>query len=146
MTSSSLFPSRESGTAVKRSLLLLPGLALAFAGCAIDTSVPAGKPTPDRVLESTTVAPAVEPISDGDLVGHVVSTVASDEGITIGPSMAGEYAVIVCQGFEDGLSPLVMVRIGVQEMPRFSEEEHAFLVGASVGALCPEFSFVFGGL
>lgn len=122
---------------------------LVFAGCAapvtsdpVVSTVSAPSLATDRVVESTTapVPTPVDPVSDEEFAGSIISIVAEDEGIQIPASMAGEYATIICEGFADGLSPLVMVRIGVEELPRWSSDEHSFLMGASVGALCPEFA------
>lgn len=126
-----------------RSLIVVPAAILALtAGCAIDTSTPT---TADRVVASTTTAPVVEPVVEENPTGTVISTVAADEGISIAPGMAGEYAAIICEGFVDGLSLVTMVHIGASALPRFTEEQHAFLIGASVGTLCPEFSYRIGG-
>lgn len=135
----------ERQLAMKNTILPRPRLvaavgaviALAVSGCAVDTSTPT---TADRVVASTTTAP-VEPVVDENPTGTVISTVAADEGISIAPGMASEYAAIICEGFDDDLSLVTMVRIGASALPRFTEQQHAYLIGASVGALCPEFSY-----
>ena len=140
----------ERQLAMKNTTLLRPRLlvavgaafALTLSGCAVDTSTPT---TADRVVASTTTAPVVEPVVEENPTGTVISTVAADEGISIAPGMAGEYAAIICEGFVDGLSLVTMVHIGASALPRFTEDQHAFLIGASVGALCPEFSYRIGG-
>lgn len=140
--SSLLSPSSESGSAMKRAPYLLPILALATVGCAAEATIP--DTSTDRVMESSTVAPA-KPMSGKDLTGMAISNVAADEGIQISPSMASDYADIVCEGLDDGLHPLIVASIGAEEIPRYSSEDHGFLVGASIGANCPEHLSLLGG-
>ena len=115
-------------------------VTLLAGGCAIDTSTPADDgPVTDRVLTSTTnAAPAVpvepSPVSDED----VLEATLRSEGIDTPAGFAAQYADIVCTGFDDGLDLYDMVAIGHQEIPRYSVNEHAFMVGASVGTYCPE--------
>lgn len=154
-SSSLFFPSRESGTAVKRSLLLLPALAL-FAGCAVDTgTVTDGNPSTttfsaaDRVIESTTsapIAPIGEPITADQRAGKLISQVAADEGITIDQHLAARYAELVCEGFDDDLTFTHVMIAATNGIPRFSDREHAYLIGASIGAMCPEHAASVGGL
>ena len=119
-----------------RSLILIPAAVLALtAGCAIDTSTPAGDgPVTDRVLTSSTNAAPAAPVSDED----VLEATLRSEGIDTPAGFAAQYADIVCTGFDDGLDLYDMVAIGHQEIPRYSLNEHAFMVGASVGTYCPE--------
>ena len=119
-----------------RSLIVVPAAVLALtAGCAIDTSTPAGDgPVTDRVLTSSTDAAPPSPVSDED----VLEATLLSEGIHTPAGFAAQYADIVCTGFDDGLDLYDMVAIGHQEIPRYSVNEHAFMVGASVGTFCPE--------
>ena len=119
-----------------RSLIVVPAAVLALtAGCAIDTSTPAGDgPATDRVLTSSTNAAPAAPVSDED----VLEATLLSEGIHTPAGFAAQYADIVCTGFDDGLDLYDMVAIGHQEIPRYSVNEHAFMVGASVGTYCPE--------
>ena len=147
------FPSSESGVAVKRALFVLPVAALALAACGpaaveVDgTAVPAS-----RHIESSTVAPPpVEParidpyVTTVDVVDEVVRSVAADEGIILPAGMGSQYADIVCTAFDDGLSFPLVVMIAADELDHWTPEQHAFLVGASVGAKCPEWAGVIGG-
>ena len=137
----------------KRFLLVLPVAVLALSACESASTVPAT--STDRVIESTTVtpvAPAVEPtkvepyVSTGDQVDIVMQAVAADEGIHMPDGMAGEYATIICEGLDDGLSLTTLVLIGVDALPRWDSGQHAFLIGASIGAKCPEYAHVVGGV
>ena len=137
----------------KRFLLVLPVAVLALSACESASTVPAT--STDRVLQSTTnspVAPPVEPtkvepyVSTGDQVDIVMQAVAADEGIHMPDGMAGEYATIICEGLDDGLSLTTLVRIGVDALPRWDSGQHAFLIGASIGAKCPEYAHVVGGV
>ena len=132
----------KNTTILRPRLLVAVGAAFALtvSGCAIDTSTPAdGSPVTDRVLTSSTNAtPAApierEPVSDED----VLEATLRSEGIDTPEGFAAQYADIVCTGFDDGLDLYDMVAIGHQEIPRYSVNEHAFMVGASVGTFCPE--------
>lgn len=103
------------------------------------------------MLESTTVAaPAVvpskvDPYIPVDSTDMILQSVAAGEGIDMPDGMAGEYADIICEGLDDGLSPMALVRIAAAELPQWDSGQHSFLVGASIGAKCPEFSYLVGG-
>lgn len=146
------FSSSESGVSVKRSLLVVPVVAV-FALSACESASPVPVSSGDRVLESTTVAPVapavepskVEPYVPVDRTDAVLQSVAASEGIDMPDGMASEYADIICEGLDDGLSPMALVRIAADELPVWDADQHAFLVGASIGAKCPEFSYLVGG-
>ena len=132
---------------MKRLLLIVPALAL--AGC---TSIPveSAPAASGPVLESTTYAPpiepsVIEPYVPVDVVDEVMRSVAADEGITLPRGMGSEYADIICTAFDDGLSFPLVVMIAAGELDQWTPEQHAFLVGASVGASCPEWAGVVGG-
>lgn len=157
MTSSPLFSSRESGTSVKRFLFVLAPVALVLSACGAEaaSSTASIPPSTDRVLQSTTnspVSPPVEPtkvepnVSTGDQVDIVMQAVAADEGIHMPDGMATEYADIICEGLDDGLSPQMLVRIAVNGIPTWDADQHAFLIGVSIGAKCPEYAHVVGGV
>lgn len=140
----------ERQLAMKNTTLLRPRLlvavgaafALTLSGCAVDTPTKA-----DRVVASTTVAPAAPAVeSPADRTDAVLQSVAADEGIHMPDGMAGEYATIICEGLDDGLSLTTLVRIGVDALPRWDSGQHAFLIGASIGAKCPEYAHVVGGV
>lgn len=151
---SSFSPPSESGSSVKRALLVLPVVALVSVGCAAPYEEPVAS-VADRVLQSTTnspVSPPVEPtkvepnVSTGDQVDIVMQAVAADEGIHMPDGMATEYADIICEGLDDGLSPQMLVRIAVNGIPTWDADQHAFLIGVSIGAKCPEYAHVVGGV
>lgn len=107
------------------------------------------------MIESTTVAPvapAVEPskvepyVTPVDVVDEVIREVAADEGIILPAGMGSQYADIVCTGFDDGLSFPLVVTIAADELDHWTLEQHAFLIGASIGAKCPEYAYVVGGV
>ena len=146
------FSSSESGVTVKRLLLVVPVVAVfALSACESASTVPAS--SVDRVIDSTTVAPVapavepskVEPYVPVDRTDAVLQSVAASEGIDMPDGMASEYADIICEGLDDGLSPLALVRIAAAELTQWDDDQHAFLVGASIGAKCPEFSYLVGG-
>lgn len=131
---------------MKRLLFALVPAVLVLAACDAGTESTAYiPPSTDRVLVSTTVAPPVDPpkvepnVSTGDLIDDVMRSVAADESIRLPVGMGGEYADIVCTGFGDGLAFPLIVQIAADALPDWSVEQHAFLVGASVGSACPEY-------
>lgn len=129
---------------MKRLLLVLPVAVLALSACESASSVPAS--SGDRVLESTTVAPVSPAVdSPADRTDAVLQAVAADEGIHMPDGMASDYADVICEGLDDGLSPMALVRIAANELTQWDSGQHAFLVGASIGAKCPEFSYLVGG-
>ena len=83
-------------------------------------------------------------MTEDERIDMVLQSVAADEGIHMPDGMAGEYADIICDGLDDGLSFTMLVRIGVDALPRWDAGQHAFLIGASVGAKCPEYAGMFG--
>lgn len=117
----------------------IPVALLALTACEGDMT-PRGESTS---TVSTPVAPVVESatptMSDAELSEIAMEAVLAQEGIFTPSGFAKEYAAIVCQGFEDGLSPIQVIVIGAEEIPAYSSQEHAFMVGASTGAFCPEF-------
>lgn len=139
---------------MKRFLFVLAPVALVLSACGAEaaSSTASIPPSTDRVLQSTTVAPPVEPtkvepnVSTGDQVDIVMQAVAADEGIHMPDGMATEYADIICEGLDDGLSPQMLVRIAVNGIPDWDADQHAFLIGVSIGAKCPEYAHVVGGV
>lgn len=154
MTAPSPFPffsSSESGVPVKRALLILPVAAIALAACSpADVEVDGTAVPASRRIESST-PPPVEParvdpyVTPVDVVDEVVRSVAADEGITVPAGTGSEYADIVCTAFEDGVPFLLIVSIAASELPEWTPEQHAYLVGASVGAACPQWADEVGG-
>lgn len=140
------FSSSESGTPMKRALFVLPVALLALSACESASTAPAT--SADRVLESTTVAPvspAADPYTPTDSTDAVLQSIAADQGINMPDGMASEYADIICEGLDDGLSPMALVRIAASELPQWDDGQHAFLVGASIGAKCSEYSYLVEG-
>lgn len=149
------FSSSESGPAMKRALFVVPVVAMfGLVGCAAPSVEKDAEPVAQiaPVLESSTFAPPVEPskvepnVSTGDQVDIVMQQVAADEGIHMPDGMATEYADIICEGLDDGLSPQMLVRIAVNGIPTWDADQHAFLIGVSIGAKCPEYAHVVGGV
>ena len=146
------FSSSESGSAM-RALFVLPVAALALAACGpADVEVDGTAVPASRHIESSTVAPPpVEParidpyVTTVDVVDEVIREVAADEGIILPAGMGSQYADIVCTAFDDGLPFPLVVAIAADELDHWTPEQHAFLVGASVGASCPEWAGVITG-
>ena len=124
---------------MRRALLALPVMAIVAAGCSAQASDAADQ----TVATTTATTPAAA--SGGGTVGETLSTLAGRLDITISPSMAEEYAAIMCDGLDDGISTSNLVRIGMKSLPRYDRGEHSFLIGSSIGALCPEHAGAIGG-
>lgn len=125
---------------MRRALLALPVMAIVAAGCSAQASDAADQ----TVATTTATTPAAAASGDGT-VGETLSTLAGRLDITISPSMAEEYAAIMCDGLDDGISTSNLVRIGMKSLPRYDRGEHSFLIGSSIGALCPEHAGAIGG-
>jgi|SRR5690625_1596009 len=119
---------------MKRALLSVVPL-LVLAGCATPTD-----PAP-TAPETVDPSPAyVEPPASQDvIVTEAMRMTLAEEGIVLPDGMYLEYARVACDGIGEGLDPLVVARIASAELPQWDVVEHAMIVGASVGALCPEF-------
>lgn len=125
---------------MKRALLALPVMAIVAAGCSAQASDAA-----DQTVATTTATTPAAAANSGGTVGETLSTLAGRLDITISPSMAEEYAAIMCDGLDDGISTSNLVRIGMKSLPRYDRGEHSFLIGSSIGALCPEHAGAIGG-
>lgn len=139
---------------MKRALVLLPLAAVVLAACGpADVQVDGTAAPTTMHIESTTVAPPpvkparIDPyVTPVDVVDEVIREVAADEGIILPADMGSQYADIVCTAFDDGLSFPLVVTIAADELDHWTPEQHAFLIGASIGAKCPEYAHVVGGV
>ena len=133
---------------MKRILAIAAPALLLLTAC--DGDLTQNQATTEHTVTSTSttrqVAPPAKPaMTEDERIDMVLQSVAADEGIHMPDGMAGEYATIICNGLDDGLSFTMLIRIGVDALPRWDERQHAFLIGASVGAKCPEYAGLFGG-
>lgn len=128
---------------MKNTLLLaLGGLVLALGACAAPET-PADTAKPATSQTSTIEAPEpvlVESTSEADRVDQILASVMEPEGFVLPEGLYYEYAVLVCEGLDDGLDPLLLAEIAAGEIRQFPAEDHAMMVGASIGGLCPEHS------
>lgn len=126
---------------MKKTLVLtLGGVVLALGACAAPE-------TPAGSLESSethSVAPvAAEPfVSESDRIDQAIASVMEPEGFILPEGFYYEYAEIVCEGLDDGLGPMLLAGIGHSEFDEYSLDQHAMMVGASIGGLCPEYADV----
>lgn len=72
-------------------------------------------------------------------IGAKIAEVVYPEGVKMTFDQLYDYSEAVCQGMDDGLDPLWMARTSAQEIPRYSLSQHSTVVGASIGANCPEY-------
>lgn len=122
---------------MKNTLILaLGGVVLALGACAAPET-PASTPKPS----TSTIEPVVAD-SDvaADQIDDTLASIMKPEGFHLSDGLYYQYAVMVCEGLDDGLDPLTIARIGEESFGRYSIEQHATMVGASVGSLCPEHS------
>lgn len=61
-----------------------------------------------------------------------------DGGVSFPRSHAAEYADITCEAAQDGLSPTRVADMWSEEVTDYSVSDHYILVGAAIGAYCPE--------
>lgn len=132
---------------MKRILAIAAPALLLLSAC--DGDLTQNQAATEHTVTSTSTtrqaAPPAKPaMTEDERIDMVLQSVAADEGIHMPDGMAGEYADIICEGLDDGLSLTMLVRIGVDALPRWDAGQHAFLIGASVGAKCPEHSGMFG--
>ena len=134
---------------MKRILAIAAPALLLLSACDGDLTQNSLATTGHTVTSTSTTRQAAPPakpaMTEDERIDMVLQSVAADEGIHMPDGMAGEYATIICNGLDDGLSFTMLVRIGVDALPRWDERQHAFLIGASVGAKCPEYAGLFGG-
>lgn len=141
---------------MKKTILALPLAVLLAAGaCSLPEAPSSETPTQsiqqkssrDYVLESTTATPTTSATPEVDFESDefnelVLSSVFADEGIFLPEGVALEYAQVVCGGLEDGLDLTEIVSIGSTYGPVSDLMDNAFMVGASVGTVCPEYSYI----
>ena len=132
---------------MKRILAIAAPALLLLTAC--DGDLTQNQATTEHTVTSTSTtrqaAPPAKPaMTEDERIDMVLQSVAADEGIHMPDGMAGEYATIICNGLDDGLSLTMLVRIGVDALPLWDAGQHAFLIGASIGAKCPEHSGMFG--
>ena len=133
---------------MKRILAIAAPALLLLAACDGDLTQNSQTTTEHTVTSTSTTRQAAPPakpaMTEDERIDMILQSVAADEGIYMPDGMAGEYADIVCAGFDDGLSFPLVVTIAADELDHWTLEQHAFLIGASVGAKCPEHSGMFG--
>ena len=133
---------------MKRILAIAAPALLLLAACDGDLTQNSQATTEHAVTSTSTTRQAAPPakpaMTEDERIDMILQSVAADEGIYMPDGMAGKYADIVCTGFDDGLSFPLVVTIAADELDHWTLEQHAFLIGASVGAKCPEHSGMFG--
>lgn len=78
-----------------------------------------------------------EEISESKL-GFLLSEAFSYIDVEMTPEMSYRYATVTCQGLDDGLSPDLMSTIAADNFAAYDVYEHSYMLGASVGLMCPE--------
>ena len=135
---------------MKRIIAIAAPALLLLAACDGDLEQNSQATTEHAVTSTSTsttrqAAPPAKPaMTEDERIDMILQAVAADEGIHMTDGMAVEYATIICEGLDDGLSLTMLVRIGVDALPLWDAGQHSFLIGASVGAKCPEHSGMFG--
>lgn len=149
----------------KRALLVVPAVALlALSACGEQSEfgpAPTTETVTSEVTTSVTPAPSleaedrvvppepeaepavIEPVEsedDFDLTDMVMQSVMANEGVYLEDGFGGEYARLTCEALDDGLTPMDAMFISMDSLPGYTMDEHAMLVGASIGAECPQHS------
>ena len=122
--------------------LALGGLVLALGACAApETPDSAPKPSTSQTNIQEIIEPGVpDNVVKEDQLDDILASVMEPEGFYLEDGQYYQYAVLVCEGLNDGLAPMTIALIAEESFGRYSLEQHAMMVWASVGGLCPEHS------
>lgn len=125
--------------------LALGGLALALGACAAPETPDSALKPPTSQTSQMNIQEIIEPVVPDNVVKEdqlddILASVMEPEGFYLEDGQYYQYAVLVCEGLNDGLAPMSIALIAEESFGRYSLEQHATMVGASVGGLCPEHS------
>lgn len=139
-----------------KALVATAATALLVTGCATGTDI--GTPTSTTsttassapptggYLQDDRVVPSQSYTSSEDRLDQLMRSVASSEGIYLPEGLGSAYAQDVCDLLDNGNDVYDVVLIALRDLPELGleAEEHAFLVGASIGGACPEYEYLVG--
>ena len=136
-----------------KALVATAATALLVTGCATGTDI--GSPTSTTAstapstgeyLQDDEVVPSQPYTSSEDRLDEVMRSVASSEGIYLPEGLGSAYAQDVCDLLDNGNDVFDVVLIALRDLPELGleAEEHAYLVGASIGGACPEYEYLVG--
>lgn len=144
-----------------KTIAALAAIAIPLAACAPADDIKASDMTTTATSSTWTQPPAdermiqdpydppqqpsktVEPLISEEIIAEIaMESTLADKGIDLGPGVAAEYAKIVCEGMEEGVDPMMIALLGQNGFPEYTVEEHAMMVGASVGSHCPELGYI----
>lgn len=137
---------------MKKIAAALAASALALAGCAAEgeapteTAYPITSATPPHTVQPAqpyfTTGPMPEPETSGPSDAETMEAVLLSEGINLPPGVASEYASAVCADLGDGVGPFNIAMTAHKYLPMYDITQHGMMVGASVGAFCPEYGYI----
>ena len=73
-------------------------------------------------------------------IDEMVLAAFAANDIDLPDGLGYDYASATCEGFADGLDSYEMAMIGADSFPAFDYLEHSYMIGVSIGVLCPEYS------
>lgn len=138
-----------------KALVATAATALLVTGCATGTDIGTASstsstastaPESSEYLQDDTVVPSQSYTSSEDRLDEAMRSVASSEGIYLPEGIGSAYAQDVCDLLDNGNDVFDVVLIAIRDLPELDleMEDHAFLVGASIGGACPEYEYLVG--
>ena len=116
----------------------------------VSESTSATTTTPRSLPDDNVVAPPATsesaPMTDLEFLDALMIMVAADEGIYLSEGMGAAYAQDVCDLLEKRYSLTEVIQIAMRDLPEMglTSNEHAYLVGASIGGACPQYEYMVG--
>lgn len=126
--------------------LVVAGAALTACSSDGDTGTTSSTSSSSATTSSSSYSQSGPVYSSDDRLDEAMIRVAGNEGIYLPEGMGTDYAYDTCELFDKGYS-LEMVVITAYDQLDFMGldfEDHAFLIGASIGGLCPEYEYLVG--
>lgn len=116
------------------------------ASSASSASTTTTAPESSEYLQDDRVVPSQSYTSSEDPLDEVMRDVASSNGIYLPEGLGSAYALDVCDLLDNGNDVFDVVLIALRDLPELGleMEEHAFLIGASIGGACPEYEYLVG--
>lgn len=84
---------------------------------------------------------SLEELTEEEYVDLIIRTAALDAGITVPIGAGLDYALAACSNFDDGATVEENVYAAYEAFSdtNLTLEDHAYLIGVSIGAVCPEY-------
>lgn len=98
---------------------------------------------PDDSVVAPPATSSPSPVTDEEFLDALMIMVAKEEGIHLSEGMGAAYAQDVCDLLDNRYTFYEVIQIAVRDLPEMglTSNEHAYLVGASIGGACPEYEY-----